>query len=39
MFMSLIAHADHPELFFVGVLTGVAVVLMHMAWKKIRARK
>jgi hypothetical protein len=34
--MFVIAHADHPEMFVVGLLVGVVIAVAHLAWRKIR---
>jgi hypothetical protein len=33
---SILAHADHPELFFFGLLTGAALVAAHFVWQRVK---
>lgn len=37
--MFILAHADHPELFFMGLITGVVLVLAHVAYRAVRKSK
>ena len=36
MFTSIIAHANHPELFFAGLAVGVVLTAAHFAWQRVR---
>lgn len=35
----LLAHADHPELFFAGLVAGFALVILYRAYESSRGRK
>lgn len=37
--MFVLAHADHPEVFFMGVIVGACVAVAVMAWNWVRERK
>ena len=34
--MHILAHADHPELFFLGLAAGVILAAAHLGWKRLR---
>ncbi len=36
--MTILAHADHPEIFFLGMLAGLVLVAIEWAWRR-KARK
>ena len=34
--MFILAHADHPEMFFMGLLVGALVVGLHILGRRVR---
>jgi hypothetical protein len=34
--MSILAHADHPEFFFIGLLAGAALAVVYLAYRKVK---
>lgn len=34
--MSILAHANHPEMFIAGLAVGAVLMLAHFAWNRAR---